>query len=259
MPLLDEIFPKKLAEAKHLKELYPNTGVLLTFDRIEEREDQDGNAYQVAYFRELLKPLALNKTNAEMIAHVAGSDNTDYWEGVQVHVYAVDVEVRDGKGPPVWRTVFRIGDKVPRDLPRLNNKSDLVVLVGVFRQEQKRLQAANSAKLLGSAASTGIGIDRAIKMMYLLKQRGKDWQFVVDHFTNSLKMGEQIAGIAKPPDLPDSMAALIGGIVKSFPITTQVDAAEHEAECRALWTPSIKGEVIDPKTGEVIDMTDIPF
>jgi hypothetical protein len=46
----------------------------------------------VVYFKGKEKGLVLNKTNASMIAEIAGSEETDEWEGVQIVMYVTKVE-----------------------------------------------------------------------------------------------------------------------------------------------------------------------
>ena len=61
-----------------------------TLDVIEKvGQDQVGREQEVkpiVYFRKL-KPLVLNKTNAQTIVAIAGTDETDNWGGVAVEVY----------------------------------------------------------------------------------------------------------------------------------------------------------------------------
>ncbi len=46
----------------------------------------------VVYFEGKQKGIVLNKTNANKIVALAGSDDTDDWRGVQVSLYATEVE-----------------------------------------------------------------------------------------------------------------------------------------------------------------------
>jgi hypothetical protein len=46
----------------------------------------------VVYFQGKEKGLVLNKTNANMIAEIAGTDETDEWVGVQIVMFVTKVE-----------------------------------------------------------------------------------------------------------------------------------------------------------------------
>lgn len=46
----------------------------------------------IVFFNELSKGLVLNKTNAKMIAKIAGQDDTDEWVGTKVRLISTEVE-----------------------------------------------------------------------------------------------------------------------------------------------------------------------
>lgn len=257
MPNIRTMFPSKRTEPEDFHELFPG-GTVLTIDRVEDRRNQDEESYYVIYFNELAKPISLNKTNSRMISDLVGSDETEEWTGFQVRVMCIPIEVPGEGGAKQMKLGFRIFKKAPSAKPELTHKSDLSILLATKRQAERRLAASGDQRPLPDSTGGGIGIDRAITMMRLLKERGKNWEFVKAHF-EGLGMAQQMAKIAKPPDLTPSMAAIVGSLIKSFPATVRVDPVEHEQECRALWIPSVSGEVIDKTTGEVISADDIPF
>jgi hypothetical protein len=65
--------------------------MVLTIDRVEIAEMQDGNRKPCLYFQEQDKGLVLNRTNANAIAAIHG-DDTDAWSGHRVQLISVPVE-----------------------------------------------------------------------------------------------------------------------------------------------------------------------
>lgn len=77
---------KQFIDSKYLKqEDVGETGVLATLRSIERKDvsakDEPPQFKAVAYFAELEKPLVLNSTNLQLMAQIAGSDDTDEWIG----------------------------------------------------------------------------------------------------------------------------------------------------------------------------------
>jgi hypothetical protein len=83
---LNDIYPSNWLKASDVEE--PR---VLTIDRIEIAEMQDGARKPAVYFREEEKGLILNKTNANVIAAVYG-DDTDAWEGQRIQLVSVPVD-----------------------------------------------------------------------------------------------------------------------------------------------------------------------
>jgi hypothetical protein len=81
MPNLNDLFPARYLKAHELQGTSPTVtiaGVMLeTMGRNREKKP-------VCYFVGKTKGLLLNKTNAQAIAKIAGSENTDQWVGVRV-------------------------------------------------------------------------------------------------------------------------------------------------------------------------------
>jgi hypothetical protein len=51
----------------------------------------------VAYFEKKEKGIVLNKTNADMLAMLSGSEETDDWTGIDVTIFTVDTTDRQGR------------------------------------------------------------------------------------------------------------------------------------------------------------------
>lgn len=84
-------FPSKYLKAADLGE----SKVLVTIDRVEvEDVGQQGRkeSKPVLYFRGKDKGLVLNKTNANKIKAIIGTDETDDWKGHRIGLYATETE-----------------------------------------------------------------------------------------------------------------------------------------------------------------------
>jgi len=85
MPRMGDMFPSRF-----LKESDLRTPLLLTIKKIIQEPIGSGKETQekwVVYFLESTKCLTLNKTNAQRLEKISGSDNADEWIGKQVVVY----------------------------------------------------------------------------------------------------------------------------------------------------------------------------
>lgn len=85
MPNLNDLFPSRYLKVADLQGSSPTVtiaGVMLeVMGRAREKKP-------VVYFVGKTKGLLLNKTNAQAIARLAGSDDTDQWVGVRVRLVA---------------------------------------------------------------------------------------------------------------------------------------------------------------------------
>ena len=78
------------------KEDLPNP-VVLTITHVTDDEMQDGSIKPAAHFKgDGYLPALLNKTNREMIALIAGSENIDEWGGTQVEFFNDEAFVYQG-------------------------------------------------------------------------------------------------------------------------------------------------------------------
>lgn len=80
-----------LKESKFLKRADVGEGVLVTIRNLTQenvgKEGQDEDMKWAMHFTELDKPLILNSTNAQIIAQILKSEETDDWTGRQVVLY----------------------------------------------------------------------------------------------------------------------------------------------------------------------------
>jgi hypothetical protein len=83
---LNDLYPSNWLKASDIED-----SRVVTIDRLEVAEMQDGTRKPALYFQEEEKGLILNKTNANAIAAVYG-DDTDGWEGQKIQLISVPVE-----------------------------------------------------------------------------------------------------------------------------------------------------------------------
>jgi hypothetical protein len=84
---LSEAFPSNFLKAADLQ----GRRVTVTISHVKF-EDIGDDHKPVVYFRGKDKGLVLNKTNGNMIAEVAGNDDTDNWGGVAIVLYPTRVD-----------------------------------------------------------------------------------------------------------------------------------------------------------------------
>jgi len=81
----------QLRESKYLKKEDCDTGILVTIKSLKEqnvaKEDQPAEMKHVLYFEEEEKGLVLNSTNAQLIAAITKSEETDDWDGKQIVLF----------------------------------------------------------------------------------------------------------------------------------------------------------------------------
>jgi hypothetical protein len=80
-------FPSKYLKAADLQ----GRRIAATIDRVQLEEVDDGER-PVAYFRNKDRGLVLNRTNANAITEIAGTDETDEWSGVRLVLYSTRVD-----------------------------------------------------------------------------------------------------------------------------------------------------------------------
>lgn len=86
---INAAFPSNYLKASDLGESQP----VVAIDRVEvEPVGRDKEMKPIVYFTGKTKGIVLNKTNAKKIAEIAGSPNTEDWAGVQIKLYATEVE-----------------------------------------------------------------------------------------------------------------------------------------------------------------------
>jgi hypothetical protein len=86
---INDAFPSKYLKASDLGEAQP----VVTVDRIEvEPVGREKQMKPVVYFAGKEKGMVLNKTNSKKIAEIAGSQDTDDWHGVEIKLFATEVD-----------------------------------------------------------------------------------------------------------------------------------------------------------------------
>lgn len=89
MANINEAFPSQYLKASDLKGQQP----VVSIDRVEfEPVGRDKEMKPIVYFVGKEKGLVLNRTNSKTIVNLAGSAETDDWNGFKVKLYATHVE-----------------------------------------------------------------------------------------------------------------------------------------------------------------------
>jgi hypothetical protein len=86
---INDAFPSNYLKASDLGESQP----VVTIDRVElEPVGRTKEMKPVIYFAGKQKGIVLNKTNSKKIAEIASSADTDDWHGVQIRLFATEVD-----------------------------------------------------------------------------------------------------------------------------------------------------------------------
>lgn len=127
-----------------------------------------------------------------------------------------------------------------------------------FRVPKEMMPASTPAVHSGNP-SAKLGDVNAAKLMLALRERGKDWSWLVAHLKRD-GMGAMVDG-RMPPDCEAAIREIVWRVIKDLPQTVKIDNREAEIErLVASWKPPAKGGAVDATTGEVIDPdNDIPF
>jgi len=89
VPSIDAVFPSNYLKASDLGDAAP----VVTIQKLEiEAIGRNKEMKPVLYFKGKDKGLVLNKTNANKIATLVGSRDTDQWRGKKVRLYATETE-----------------------------------------------------------------------------------------------------------------------------------------------------------------------
>ena len=96
MPTISELFPGKYLKAADLKGREP----IVIVDRVV-LEDLGDERKAVVYFKDKERGVVLNKTNASMLAELAGDDDTDNWAGTELKLYVAQVEFQGKRVPAI--------------------------------------------------------------------------------------------------------------------------------------------------------------
>ena len=99
MPSIDTAFPSKYVRASDLG----STKVKVTISHLKlEDVGGDGERKPVLYFNGKEKGFVLNRTNANKLSELAGTDDYSLWGGLEVKLYATTTEYK-GKETPCIR------------------------------------------------------------------------------------------------------------------------------------------------------------
>lgn len=86
---INDAFPSNYLKASDLGESQP----VVSIDRVDVEPVGRGKEMKpVVYFAGKQKGMVLNKTNSKKIAEIAGSHDTDDWHGVQIRLFATEVD-----------------------------------------------------------------------------------------------------------------------------------------------------------------------
>lgn len=96
MPNVNDAYPSKYLKAADLK----GKPVPLVIKEVKMQEVGDDRKL-VVYFKSTDKSLVLNKTNANSIAAVTGSEDTDHWTGKKITIYPTKVEFQGKRVPAI--------------------------------------------------------------------------------------------------------------------------------------------------------------
>lgn len=89
MPNIQDAFPSNYLKASDLKGQQP----IVTIDRVEfEPVGRTREMKPILYFVGKEKGIVLNKTNANNVASLSGTPQTEEWTGVRIRLYATHVE-----------------------------------------------------------------------------------------------------------------------------------------------------------------------
>jgi hypothetical protein len=86
MPNINDIFPSKFLKSHELQGKTPTVTIeRVGVEQVRSRTKVDTKA--VLYFRGKVKGMLLNKTNAQSVAQIAKSPQTEAWTGVAITLY----------------------------------------------------------------------------------------------------------------------------------------------------------------------------
>jgi hypothetical protein len=86
---INDAFPSHYLKASDLGEAQP----IVAIDRVEVEPVGRGKEMKpIVYFAGKQKGMVLNKTNSKKIAEIAGSPDTDDWSGVNIKLFATEVD-----------------------------------------------------------------------------------------------------------------------------------------------------------------------
>lgn len=85
--------------------------IQVTIKEAEEITFKDENKKILLTFKEFDKKLVLNKTNANKLIGLTGSDDSDDWKGQEIDLYLVQVQFQKNEVPSI-----RVGRRLNTDI-----------------------------------------------------------------------------------------------------------------------------------------------
>lgn len=124
---INDAFPSNYLKASDLGEAQP----VVTIDRVEVEPVGRGKEMKpVVYFAGKQKGMVLNKTNSKKIMEIAGSADTDDWHGVQVKLFATEVDFQGEtvEAIRIKAPVAKAGRRVPAPPPPVQEEPEFVAI-----------------------------------------------------------------------------------------------------------------------------------
>lgn len=117
---LTEAFPGAFLKAADLQ----GKRVPVIIDKVD-MEDIGGEEKPVVHFKGKDRGLVLNRTNANMIAEITGSDETDDWVGVSIILYCAKVDFQGRRVDAIRVDAPKMGTRQPmRQVPVTDEGND---------------------------------------------------------------------------------------------------------------------------------------
>lgn len=247
----------------------PNVVVIETMDTEEAKDFQTQQPYErhLLYLVGWRLPLRLNNTRIQIIQNLFGPRVEDCL-GKKIALM-VGMENSFGKPKPVINIhpFLASVDAEPVPVParlavtekrRLEQAHTYGVAIALpsFRIPSQVASSTAPAVHSGNPAAK-LGDVAAAKLMVALRERGRDWDWMVGHLKRD-GMGAMVDG-RLPPECEAAIREIVWRTIKDLPVTVTIENRDAEvARLVSSWKPP--AEKVDTKTGEVIDPADdIPF
>lgn len=117
---INSAFPSNYLKAADLQ----GRRIAVTIDRVV-MEDIGGEHKPVVFFQGKDRGMVLNKTNAQMIAELAGAEETDEWSGVKIVLYPTKTDFQ-GKRVDAIRVNAAVAAPVVKPAPVVSVDEDSI-------------------------------------------------------------------------------------------------------------------------------------
>jgi hypothetical protein len=277
------MFPKKTLDAQDFIAALGHGRHTLTIELLFDKSfDKDGDTEVVWYvkFSQFKKPIKLNMSNAYAVGDALGTQDTSEWIGKSIEVVAYQKSITENTGgrptkKMIW--IFDILPERPQSKPLPFYEKDIT---GATLDVQKGLQqpgfllkalpAGQASQPSGPAAAPGtIGEEMALKLMDGLQRKGRTVEDLINHIRKTNAALADACQGRTPPNWPQAIPAAARPMLEGLPTSAaplnenqRAGLVKQWKDLDEQWNGARKtGEVIDPKTGEVIktDDDDLPF